>query len=40
VSEPSSGPSVPCSFIGWSQSRQRNFTTRAFYHRNRAQSWA
>src|SRR5947207_2214010 len=25
VSEPSSGPSVECSFIGWSQSRQRNF---------------
>src|SRR5262249_57801565 len=34
-SEPSSGPSVECSFIGWSQSRQRNFMRDAFYHRAR-----
>src|SRR5438445_9866612 len=32
ASEPSSGPSVEWSFIGSSQSRQRNFMVPAFYH--------
>src|SRR5439155_157065 len=30
LSEPSSGPSVEWSFIGWSQSRHRNFMTAPF----------
>ena len=33
ASEPSSGPSVARSFIGSSQSRQRNFMAAPFYHR-------
>src|SRR5437016_2201537 len=35
ASEPSSGPSVARSFIGSSQSRQRNFMAAPFYHRCR-----
>src|SRR5207245_4721676 len=37
ASEPSSGPSVEWSFIGSSQSRQRNFMVPAFYHCARAE---
>jgi hypothetical protein len=37
ASEPSSGPSVEWSFIGSSQSRQRNFIAPAFYHSARAE---
>src|SRR2546430_2600492 len=36
ASEPSSGPSVARSFIGSSQSRQRNFMAAPFYPRRRA----